>query len=142
MKALFDTNIILDVLLDRKPFSDDASYLLSKVERSEIAGFIYATTLTTIHYLAAKVHGSKVAERNIKTLISLFEVAPVNRIVIENAVASNFKDFEDAVLHAAACNAGVECIVTRDIDGFKCAKIPVFSPLEFISIIESLSPKQ
>ncbi len=49
MKTLFDTNVILDVLLDREPFSDDASFLLSKVEKSEIIGYICATTVTTIH---------------------------------------------------------------------------------------------
>ncbi len=49
MKTLFDTNVILDVLFDREPFSSDASYLLSKVEQSEIIGFICATTITTIH---------------------------------------------------------------------------------------------
>lgn len=54
MKTLFDTNVILDVLLDREPFSDDASLLLSKVENSEIIGFICAITVTTIHYLATK----------------------------------------------------------------------------------------
>ena len=42
MKVLFDTNIILDVLLDRKPFSEHASHLMSKVERSEINGFLCA----------------------------------------------------------------------------------------------------
>ena len=54
MKVLFDTNIILDVLLDREPFSEHASYLMSKVERSEINGFLCATTVTTIHYLLSR----------------------------------------------------------------------------------------
>ena len=66
MKALFDTNVILDVLLDRVPFSNDASYLLTKVEQSEISGFVCATTLTTIHYLATKVLGSKAAGKHIQ----------------------------------------------------------------------------
>jgi predicted nucleic acid-binding protein len=141
MKVLIDTNIILDVLLDRKPFSDNASNVIAKIERSEIAGLICATTLTTIHYLSAKALGSKAADRHLKTLISLFEVAPVNRIVIENAVSSNFKDFEDAVLHAAACHACAECIVTRDIGGFKGSTLPVFTPSEFLNVLESLAPK-
>jgi predicted nucleic acid-binding protein len=139
MNALFDTNVILDVLLDREPFSNDASYLLTKIERSEISGFICATTLTTIHYLAAKVLGAKAANKQIQSLLSLFEIAPVNRIVIENAVASKFNDFEDAVLHEAACHAGAEYIVTMDIGGFKSSKLPVFTPSEFINILGSLA---
>ena len=138
MKTLFDTNVILDVLLDRVPFSDEASFLLSKVERSEIIGFICATTVTTIHYLATKALGPQAASRHIQSLLSLFVIAPVNRVVLENAVASKFKDFEDAVLHEAALHAGAEYIVTRNIIDFKKSKLPVFAPKEFINALESL----
>ncbi len=80
MKVLFDTDIILDVLLDREPFADNAAYLLSKVERSEIIGFVCATTITTIH---TKALGSKEASRHIESLLSLFLIAPVNQVVLE-----------------------------------------------------------
>jgi predicted nucleic acid-binding protein len=106
MKVLFDTNVILDVLLDRSPFADDASCLLSQVERSEIVGFICAATVTIIHYLAAKVLGSKAASIHIQSLLSLFIIAPVNRLVLENAEKSKFKDFEDAVMHEASSSCG------------------------------------
>lgn len=138
MKTLFDTNVILDVLLDREPFSNDTSLLLSKVEQSEITGFICATTVTTIHYLITKALGPQSASRHIQSLLSLFIIAPVNRVVLENAVALKFGDFEDAVLHEAACHAGAKYIVTRNIADFKTARLPVFEPSEFINIIELL----
>ncbi len=138
MKILFDTNVILDVLLDREPFSNDASFLLSKVEQSEIIGFICATTVTTIHYIVSKALGTQAASRHIQSLLSLFVVAPVNRVVLENATMSKFADFEDAVLHEAACHAGAKYIVTRNIADFKNSKLPVFEPKEFINAIESL----
>jgi len=138
MKTLFDTNVILDVLLDREPFSNDASFLLSKVEQSEIIGFICATTVTTIHYLITKALGHQAASRHIKSLLSLFVIAPVNRVVLENASDSKFNDFEDAVLHEAACHAGAKYIVTRNIADFKISALPVFEPKEFINAIELL----
>ncbi len=138
MKTLFDTNVILDVLFDREPFSSDASYLLSKVEQSEIIGFICATTITTIHYLATKALGPKAAIQHIQTLLSLFEIAPVNRLVLENALSLKFKDFEDAVLHESACHAGAKYIVTRNIFDFKKTKLPVFDPAGFVNALESL----
>ena len=141
MKVLFDTNVILDVLLDRSPFADDAAYLLSKVEQSEIMGFVCATTITTIHYLATKALGSKSASLHIKSLLSLFVIAPVNRLVLENAATSKFKDFEDAVLHEAALHAGAKYIVTRNSIDFKKSKLPVFEPKEFINVLESLKNK-
>ena len=139
MKVLFDTNIILDVLLDRKPFAEHASFLLSKVERSEINGFICATTVTTIHYLLSKHLDKEKAIISISSIVGLFEVASVSRIVIESALKSKFTDFEDSVLHESARHAGVEYIITRNIKDFKKSKIPVFTPTEFLSILESLA---
>lgn len=138
MKILFDTNVVLDVLLDREPFVHHSSYLMSKVERSEIAGFLCATTITTIHYLITKSLSPKEAIQHIRALLSLFEVAPVNRIVLENALNPKFTNFEDSVLHEAAIHAGAEYIVTRDISGFKKSRIPAYTPDEFIHMIESI----
>jgi predicted nucleic acid-binding protein len=138
MKVLFDTNVILDVLLDREPFSSDASILLSKVEQSEIIGYSCATTITTIHYLATKALGPKAASGHIRSLLSLFVIAPVNRVVLENAFVAKFKDFEDAVLHEAALHAGAQYIITRNISDFKKAVLPVYEPQEFLNALESL----
>jgi len=139
MKILFDTNIILDLLLDRKPFADHASTLMSRVERSEINGFLCATTITTIHYLLSKHLDKDKAIISINSIMSLFEVASVNRLVIESALKSKFKDFEDSVLHESARHAGVEYIITRNIKDFKKTRIPAFTPTEFLSILESLA---
>ena len=136
MKALFDTNVILDVLLDREPFSEEASILLSKVEQSEIIGFACATTITTIHYLTTKALGQQAATRHIQSLLSLFVIAPVNRVVLENAAASKFKDFEDAVLHEAALHAGAKYIVTRNSSDFEKSKLPVYDPREFLNTLK------
>ncbi len=138
MKVLFDTNVILDVLLDREPFVNDSIWLLSKVERSEITGFVCATTITTIHYLLTKALGSDAALRHISSLLSLFVIAPVNRLVIEGALKSKFNDFEDAVLHEAALHAGAKYIVTSNSRDFKPSKLPVFEPRELIYILKSL----
>ena len=137
MKVLFDTNIILDVLLDREPFVEDALYLLTLVERSEITGFVCATTVTTIYYLLSKALGAKKAKQHVETILAIFEVALVNRSVLDEAVSLDFSDFEDAVLYASALTAGVECIVTRDASGFKKAKIPVFAPDELVKVLKS-----
>ncbi len=139
MRILFDTNVILDVLLEREPFVEDALYLLSMVERSRITGFICATTVTTIHYLVHKALGPESTSRHIKTLLSLFEIAPVNRTVLEEALISGFSDFEDAVLHASALTVGADSIVTRDFSGFKRSRIPVYTPSEMVSVLEEIA---
>ncbi len=138
MKILFDTNVILDVLLDREPFSNDAALLMSLVERTEIIGIICATTVTTIYCLAHKALSPQAASRHIQTLLALFAIAPVNRIVLEDAAKSKFKDFEDAILHESAIHSGAEYIVTRNIADFKKSKLPIFTPIDVINSIQSL----
>lgn len=136
MKILFDTNVILDVMLDRTPFSEPASQLLSLVECGDISGIICATTVTTIHYLSTKALGKNKSKNKIKDLITLFEIASVNRTVIENAINSTFTDFEDSVIHQSANHAGAEAIATRDPKGFKKSKIPIYSPVELLKILQ------
>lgn len=137
MKILFDTNVVLDLLLDREPFSPTSAQLFSKVESGELSGYICATTITTLHYLASKVVEAKHAHEDIEKLLTLFEIAPVNRSVLKSALSSKFKDFEDAVVHEAAMNAGAQGIVTRDISGFKKAKMPVYRPEELMGMLQA-----
>lgn len=138
MNVLFDTNVVLDVLLDRKPFSDSATIMFSWAEEGLITGILGATTVTTLFYLATKVVGREQAEESITKLLSLFTIAPVNRSVLESAINSSFSDFEDAVLYQAACHVNAQAIVTRDLSGFKKSKISIYSPEEFVKMIQAL----
>ena len=137
MKILFDTNVILDVLLDREPFSSIAAKLFSRVETGEITGYVCATTITTLHYLTRKVVGDELALKEINKLMLLFEIAPVNRAVLDAALKSGFKDFEDAVVHESGVYKETQGIVTRDSAGFKKSKINVYSPEELLLMLES-----
>ncbi len=133
MKVLFDTNVLLDALLARVPFVDDAAYLLGAVESGKIQGFISATTVTDVHYLVKRQ--TKSAETAIATIVKLLvlmEVCLVDRNVIERAVALNLVDFEDAVQVASAMQAGLDAIVTRDMAGFVGSPILVMSPEELV----------
>ena len=135
MRILFDTNIILDVLMDRKPHSDAATKLFDSVETGSIAGYICATTVTTIHYLASKAIGKDRAKLELEKLLSLFEVAPVNRAVIEMALRNRMADFEDAVLCEAARHVQVNGIVTRNVRDFKKANINTYNPQELLEVV-------
>lgn len=135
MKVLFDTNVVLDVLLDRAPFAAVAAQLFAKVEKGELGGFLCATTITTIHCLAARAAGPAQAQSHVQTLLSLFEIAPVNRLVLETAQAAGFADFEDAVVHEAGRHAGVRAIVSRDASGFQAATLAVHTPPALLTLL-------
>ena len=136
MKVLFDTNIILDVLLDRKPFVEFSSGLVSFAENKVIEGYLCATTITTIDYLVAKIHGRKRAKLIVHKLLGIFQIAEVNKDVLLLSTDSKFSDFEDAVQHFAGQLASVDSIVTRNNADFKQAEYPVYSPDELWGIIQ------
>jgi predicted nucleic acid-binding protein len=136
LNILFDTNIILDALLDRDPFGQNAVILLDAAEQSVINGFLCADSVTTLYYLMEKVKTKAFARQKIKLLFDLFEVAPVNRAVLDEALVLDFSDFEDAVVHQSAVGVNADGIVTRNTVDFKKSKIAIFSPTELISIID------
>ncbi len=133
MRILFDTNVILDLLLDREPFAEHAAVLISLVEAGGIAGFVGATTVTTIHYLLAKALGPSASHRHIETLLDLFHVAPVDESVLRSALNSGIDDYEDAVLYSAALSVSVDSIVTRNVKDFKRATARIYAPQELIA---------
>ena len=136
MKILFDTNVVLDLLLDREPFSEPAARLFSRVDEGDLSGFISATTVTTIHYLGRRTVGDRQARSEMRNMLDLFDVAPVNLTVLEGALESKFTDFEDAVLHQAALNVNADGIVTRNAGDFKRATTPVFAPEELEHLMQ------
>jgi len=136
LKVLFDTNIVLDVLLDRKQFVELSASLMSLVETNNIEGYLCATTLTTIDYLVAKTHNRKVAKASIQKLLSIFKIAKVDKEVLSLSVESKFADFEDAVQYYSGQKVEIDSIVTRNVNDYKKANYPVYSPSELWGIIK------
>ena len=127
MKIVFDTNIVLDVLLIREPYAQISINLFDAVVSKEIEGYLCATTVTTIDYLVAKRQDKQKARELVRE---------VNEAVLAKAVNSDFSDFEDAVLYQASCYAGVDSIVTRNGKDFKTALLPIYSPDELWQLIQ------
>lgn len=135
MKALLDTNVVLDVLLIREPFAQMAMNLFDAVVEKKIEAYLCATTVTTIDYLVAKQKNKQESRALICRLLDLFSVAEVNQTVLNKASLSDFTDFEDAVLYQAGCYIGVDCLITRNVKDFKEAKLPIYTHAEFQQIM-------
>jgi predicted nucleic acid-binding protein len=138
MIALFDTDVVLDLFLDRQPFAEAAALMFSKVEEGKIQGYVSATTITTIYYLATKTIGVRKAKWATRKLLSLLEVASVDRAVLEGALEGKFKDFEDGVISEAACHIKANVIVTRNVRDFKTSPVPAHSPSEMLKILKAV----
>ncbi len=129
-RVLIDVNLILDVLLHRKPHADAASAVWSAVESGRAEGLLAAHAVTTIHYLNAKVAGAAMAESTTEALLSVFGVAPVDEHVLDEAARMHWPDFEDAVTAAAARRARCQAVITRNPKDFPRCPVRVLTPAE------------
>jgi len=135
MKVLVDTNVIIDVLLNRTPFVELSANIVSSIETKNIEGYLCATTVTTLDYLISKAKNREQSKVEIKKLLHLFGIADVNARVLALAADSAFTDFEDAVLYYSGECVGIDCLVTRNTKDFKHASLPVYTPEELWGIL-------
>ena len=136
-RVLFDVNVVLDVLLDRKPFAESSSAVWGAVERGEVEGLLSAHAVTTLHYLNAKAVGVRIATETTESLLTVFDVAPIDEAVLRAALALEWPDFEDAVTAAGARRAKCDAVVTRNPRDFKGAPVRVLTPAEAVAWIET-----
>jgi predicted nucleic acid-binding protein len=134
---LIDLNVLLDVLLDRSPFAEPAAELWAACESGEVDGLLAAHSVTTLHYLAGRSRGRAFAERCLTDVLSVFGVAAVDRAVLEDANDLGWADFEDAVCAEAAVASGCVILVTRDLSGFRRARLPAMGPREALAALRS-----
>ena len=127
-RVLFDINVVLDVLLDRRPYAEASAEAWAAVETGISDGLLAAHAVTTIHYLLRKEMGAIKARRIVSAILRVFGVAAVDGAVVQEALHLSLSDFEDAVTAAAARCAGCECIVTRDPKGFRGSPVRSLTP--------------
>ena len=135
MRLLLDTNVVLDVMLDRRPFAADSSIVMASAETGGTEAYLCATTITTIHYLAAKTLGRKEAARQIANLLRIFRIAPVTAAILNAALQIETRDFEDAVLFEAAKGIQAEAIITRNPADFPKNDIPIHTPKDMVEML-------
>lgn len=136
MKLLIDTNVVLDVLLNRAPFCNVAAEVLNLSNSENVHEYISASAITDIYYIANRQMKDKAAVKNlIKTLLDVVSVAGVAEKEIVKALESEWNDFEDSVQHAVAVLNGFDGVVTRNTADYKQAEVAVWTPEEIVKKI-------
>ena len=134
MKKLFlDTNIIVDLIADRKPFSKYAIQIFQKAELKEIELFTSSHSIATTHYLLKKYLAEKELREVLYNLLDYITVIAVDVDILKKGLRSNHKDFEDSIqILCASSIEKMDCIVTRNTKDFKGSEIPAFNPDEIV----------
>jgi len=135
---LLDTNVVIDFLTDRRPFSLLAAKLFDYSEKGKIKIYITAVSYNNTYFILKKLTTHRQTINILKDLEKLAETIDTTKEAIRHALESEFKDFEDAIQYfTARTNRKLDAIVTRDVSDFKLSKLPVLTPDEAIGFIEN-----
>ena len=136
MKIFIDTNIFIDILLDREPFSESSALIYKLCENGLVEGYIAPITVNNIHYICRKAHNLAAIKAFLHKVSKDFMIVPMDSITIEKANSLSIGDYEDALQYAMALQIGAEYLVTRNTKDFKhMTHIKVCTPEMFISEI-------
>ncbi len=135
-KVLIDTDVILDFFFDREPFAFHASQILSLCETNKIKGYITPVMVSNVYYLLRKTANHEKVIEHLKTLLTLVDVATINKETITEALHSKFRDFEDALQNfAAQNNKNISIIITRNYKDYKTSNLSVMTPENYLKTI-------
>jgi predicted nucleic acid-binding protein len=132
LRVLLDTNIVVDVALERQPFYTVSVQVLASAYRGEIEAFISASTVSDIYYIIRKAKGHNATLEFLQIIAPFCRIATVDQLVISNALLSSLKDFEDAVQYETAIANQLEAIVTRNPQDFSGDVLQILTPEAFI----------
>ncbi len=134
-KLLVDTNIILDVVLERKTWLRDSADILHAISTGRARGFVAGHALTTIYYLHAKTNGRRAAAAAIGDVLEICDVLPLSSSDFQRALALGLNDFEDGVTAAAALSIGADYLVSRNEKDFRGSLLRVRSPGQVLPLL-------
>ncbi len=127
-----DSDIILDMLLQREPFYKFAEILVQDRQINQVHLSTSALVIANVNYLLTKKAGAARSKDAIRHVINLIDVLPFEKQAIEHALSSRFTDFEDAIQHHIAIKNNCDAIITRNIKDYKQATIPVLTAEQFL----------
>ena len=126
MKKVFvDTDIILDLLSNRNPFYEYAAILFSLADKGSIKIFVSALSFANLNYMLSKQYTADQSRKKLFKFKTLVTVLAVNDKIVDLALASDFKDFEDGIQYFTAIENGISILLTRNLRDFKLSEIPV-----------------
>jgi predicted nucleic acid-binding protein len=139
MRALIDTNILLDLALDRAPFADDAEQIWEACRAGRFEGYVSAMSLPNVFYIVRKAQGPDRARQAVSDVLAAFDICALDSAALHVALNLPIDDYEDAAQLAGALSYSLDAIVTRDLKDFEGASLPILSPADFLSRLPAAS---
>lgn len=132
-KIFLDTNVILDLLAERKPYYESIAKIVTLADRKELFLLTSPISFTTVEYVLSKFESKASALLKLQKFSILCQIAEANQESIDKSLISLFNDFEDAVQYFCALQLSCEVFITRNRKDFKHSAIPILTPEEFLA---------
>ncbi len=135
MDSLYlDTNIILDLIEERKPFYKYAQSIFSRKDKNLICLYTSSLNFANLHFIISKKTNKENATNALLKLKTLIDILPLDEKIIQLSLASGFNDFEDAIQYYTAIEHHIPVLITRDIKDYKKANISVMTSEQYLGI--------
>jgi len=131
-KVFVDTDIILDLLSNREPFYTYSAKLFSAADKNELRLYVSSLSFANLNYILSKQYSADQARKKLLKFKTLVTVLSVTDKVIELALSSDFKDFEDGIQYFTATENSIKILLTRNLKDYKTAGIPVLTAEQFL----------
>jgi predicted nucleic acid-binding protein len=133
-KILIDTNIILDYLLTRDPFYEDAKQIITSCVNGKLKGCVAAHSINNIFFILRKEYSVDERKKLLLYLCTIFDIEGIDRNkILAGLKNDDFSDFEDCLQMECAKTYGAEYIITRNIEDYKNSEIKVITAKDFVS---------
>lgn len=140
-RVLVDCDVILDLLLARKPFLSAATRLFELFESNKLKGHVSSLAFSNLFYVLRRQIEPAAARDALRKLRNLLRPLPVDEKVVDMSLASSFADLEDALHYYTALNQGMDALVTRNGRHYKSAQIPILGPEECVALLSGSGEK-
>ena len=129
MDLFLDTDVIIDYLTDRQPFAENAERVFALIENKKMKGYTSSLCFSNIYYLLRQQLTHHKSVTLLKDINGLLGILKVDEDIIQNALESDFQDFEDAIQYfTAIAYKRLDVLVTRNIKDYRNSLLPVMDP--------------
>jgi predicted nucleic acid-binding protein len=137
MTDLFiDTDVIIDFLINREPFSREAAIIFTLIDQKKLRGYTSSLTFSNLYYVLRKFETHQKIISKLDRLAKMISILKVEEQTIKNALASDFHDLEDSIQYFSAIeNKKIVVIITRNTKDFKNSDIPVMTPRDYLKTV-------
>jgi predicted nucleic acid-binding protein len=139
MRALLDINVILDAMLQRPPWHQEADAILQAASLGQVTCATTGLSLATIFYIGRRIVGTAAARAAVRKYLAAFVILPIDKQTLLDADALPGNDLEDNILIAVAVTASLDAIVTRNVADFSHSPLPVWEPAELLKRLAGVS---